>query len=100
MRVKYCTQCAHVFVCVVHMGSEESIKPDSTRQSHRVKSNQIYLQLLWLNRYSAKPDITLHARACVVRNDEHSNKRNMSNGIKAILKINSHGGWMNNNLEL
>lgn len=82
------------------MGGEESVKPDSTRQSHRVKSNQIYLQLLRLNRYSAKSDISLNARARVVKNNEHSNKRNMSNGIKAILKLNSHGGWMNNNLEL
>lgn len=100
MWVKCCTQRAHVFVCVVRMGGEESGKPDSARQSHLVKSNQIYLQQLRLNRYSAKPDISLHARARVVKNDEHSNRRNMSNGIKAILKLNSHGGWMNNNLEL
>lgn len=100
VQVKYCKQRAHISVCVVHIDGEESVKPNSTCQSHRVKSNQIYLQLLRLNRYSAKSDTSLYAHVRVDKNDEHSNKRNMRNGTKVILKLNSHGGWMNNNLAL
>lgn len=82
VRAKYCTQHARVFARVVRIGGEECIELDSTPQSHRVKSNQIYLQLLRLNQYWAKSNISPHV--CVVKNGQHTKRGNMSNGIKVI----------------